>query len=179
MNKESNTDFSFLYLQYEALLNRRQTHHTFIWNVPVILFTAESILWGISFGKVPNEICCFISLISVLVAFASWQQFERGRLMEIADSEQLFAIELIMKSMTGQTARCPVMIVNHNLANRTIFISGKEHKLESYLTQQNQFLRKIPLARIRTFAIWRVMFVVIFLFSLFLFIYNLYMKWPF
>ncbi len=168
MNTEK-PDFSFLLLQYQALSGRQQMHNTFVWNVPALLFTAESILWGISFGDVPNEIRCCISFISALVAFASWQQFERGRLMEIADAEQLYAIEQAMKD----AGIWPLMIVYHKLDKRTLLVSGKEQNLWSNLTQKNYFPRHNPLAHIRTFLVWRVMFAIVFLFSALLFVYNL------
>lgn len=178
MNDNSGIDVSFLEIQYQVLSNRQQIHNELVWNVPALLFTAESILWGISFGDVPDIICCCISFISVLVAFASWQQFERGRLMEIADSEQLYAIEQIIKEMSGPTINRPVMIAHHTLKRRTIFISGEEHNLKLHLDQETKFLYKNPLARLQTFAVWRIMFAVMLTFSIFLFAYSIYTKWP-
>lgn len=163
------TDLSFLLTQYQALTSRQQMHNTFVWNVPALLFTAQSILWGISFGDVAKEVRCCIAFVSVLVAFASWQQFERGRLMEIADAEQLYAIEELIRNMGVG----PVMTVYHKLDQRTIFISGEEQKLWGYLQEKNYFPRHNPLARVRTFLVWRVMFAVMLLFSIFLFVYNL------
>lgn len=169
MNAGRGPDLDFLILQYQVLSNRQQMHNTFVWNVPALLFTAESILWGVSFGGAPHEIRCCISFISALVAFASWQQFERGRLMEIADAEQLYSIEKMIKGSNNWQS----MIVYHKLNERTIFVSGEEQNLWTYLNQENYFPRFNPLAHIRTFLVWRVMFAIVFLFSTSLFVYNL------
>lgn len=187
MKDKSCFDLSFLQTQYQVLAGKQQMHNTLVWSVPALLFTAESILWGIIFGDLPSGIRCCVSFISALVAFASWQQFERWRLLEVADSEQLCAIEETIRSMAdrsgadpeaSETAELPriipAMIVHHRLGYRTIFIAGgdfcEETILKSYLIQKKH---NVPLGHIPTFFVWRIMFIVITLFSVILFIYNL------
>lgn len=187
MKNKSCFDVSFLQMQYQVLANKQQMHNTLVWSVPALLFTAESILWGIMFENLPDEIRCGVSLISALVAFASWQQFERWRLLEVADSEQLCAIEETIRNMADQSGAfsetgeavepsgiMPAMIVHHRLKYRTIFIAGenfcKEASLESYLIERKH---NNPLGHIPTFLVWRIMFIIVILFSIALFVYSL------
>lgn len=174
-------ELEFLKLQYQVLANRQQSHNAFVWSVPALLFTAESILWSIVLGgAVSGALRCIVSFLSALIAFASWQQFERGRLLEIADSEQLYAIERIMRQLNAGG-----MIIHHTLDRRTIFVDGTEdavsadgvlsktvRTLKTHLEDTVPFARTSLLSRFGTFQVWRVVFIFTFAFSTALFLYQ-------
>lgn len=91
---ESDMDLDFLKLQYQALSNKQISHNDLVWNAPSLLFVAQAFLWSISLNKEVNLVIrCLISVASILIVFASLQNFIRHRVMELADSEQLLAIE--------------------------------------------------------------------------------------
>lgn len=162
-------DVDFLKIQYQVLSNRQQAHNAFVWNVPVLLFAAESFLWDLALDKEsPDIISCIVAFISALIAFASWQQFERGRLMEIADSEQLYAIETALRDIGGGG-----IIIHHTLEYRTTLLDMEESNLKLHLDTHLSFIRHNPLSRFRTFYVWKAAFIIAFFFSLFLLLYNL------
>lgn len=92
---EENKETAFLAEQYQVLSNRRISHNELFWNVPLMFLTAQSFLLILALGgytQIPWEkaIGAFISFV---FGFLSIQVFERNRVMEITDAEQLLDIE--------------------------------------------------------------------------------------
>lgn len=113
----SEDEKDFLIAQYQVLSERRANHNSLLWSVPSWLFVAQAFLWNIGLDKsVPNAIRIVISVISVIIGFATWQCFERNRLMEIVDTEQMYMIETIFRRMNEHT---PILVVSHKLSKRT------------------------------------------------------------
>lgn len=78
--------------------------------------------------------------------------------METVDSEQLYAIDTLMKENTQSEKKPMVMIVHHNLETRTVFINGKEYKLETHLGANNPLYQSSSLGQKKTFYVWDKMF---------------------
>jgi len=172
---KKDVDLDFLKLQYQVLSSKQISHNSLVWNAPSLLFVAQTFLWDISLkSEIDIVIRCCVSLMSILVAFSSLQYFIRNRLMEIADCEQLRAIELLMKERTDVV--CPAMIVSHKLTERTLITSDgkKKEKLEKTV-KENSFYKKHPLSHRKTFPIWEYMLKVVFILSIILFFYNVFL----
>ena len=164
-SKNNKDNFDFLKLQYQVLSNRQVNHNSLLWNTPSLLFVAQAFLWTISLdNEVSPIIRCCISLSSILIGFASLQGFVRNRFLEIADSEQLYAIE---KRMAGE--QYPAMIVHHKMERCTIISDEGTFSLEAALRDRRAFL-----ARFRSFSVWRFVFWVALGLAVVLFFYNLY-----
>lgn len=175
MKNNKDIDLEFLKLQYQVLANRQLSDNELIWNTPTLLFVAETFLWNLAFNERINPILSLlISLFSVVVAWASRQQFIRGRIMEIADSEQLLAIEKLIKEDIRQEKKPIAMIVYHTLYKRTVLIKGKERSLELRLKDCNEMYRNSSLAQKRTFVVWDKMFLLMQLLSIVLSLYNVF-----
>lgn len=175
--EEDEVSMDFLIAQYEALSNMKISHNALVWNAPSLLFVAQAFLWGISLdldNGMNIVIRCIISFASILIAFASLQNFIRLRRMEVADAKQLEAIELIMRNRAekvGLDKTYMPMIVHQRLNERTkISPDGTE----SMLTEDS-FFRKHSIGRWRTFYVWKFVLEVILLVAIALFVYNLYL----
>ena len=169
---KNNIELDFLKVQYQVLSNKQLSHNSLVWNALSLLFVAIAFLWNIALdNEIHIAIRCVISFVSVLIAFASLQNFIRNRIMEVADSEQLVAIERLMMSRKDITV--PAMIVHHKLSERTMINqSGQnEGKLETILEQNR--LYNYSISHWRTFYIWMILFGVILLITVILFGYNL------
>ena len=169
-----NIDLDFLKLQYQVLSNKQISHNSLVWNAPSLLFVAQAFLWNIALdNNIHIAIRSLISFVSILIAFASLQNFIRNRLMEVADAEQLVAIERLMMNQKGEV--CPAMIVHHKISERTLInIFGKNiGKLEKSL-EGNSLYKRRSIGRWRTFYIWKFLLEVIVLINIVLFSYNLY-----
>lgn len=176
MKSDKNIDFEFLKLQYQVLANRQLSDNELIWNTPTLLFVAETFLWNLVFNERINPILSLlISLFSVIVAWASRQQFIRGRIMEIADSEQLYTIENLIKEDVRQEKKPIAIIIYHTLDRRTVFIKGKERNLEPRLKENNELYKNNSLARKKTFNVWDKMFLLMFWLSIVLSVYNIFL----
>lgn len=124
-NKE--IDFAFIIQQYQVLSDRRINHNTLLWDVPSLLFVAQTFLWTIALSSEINPIIrCAISLISVIIAITSFQAFERNRLMEVVDAEQMYKIERYFKEYCQGNADFPAIIVHHQLKRRTFIFREDE-----------------------------------------------------
>lgn len=174
MKNDKNIDLEFLKLQYQVLSNKQISHNSLVWTAPSLLFVSTAFLWNIALdSNIHIAIRCLTSFLSILISFASLQNFIRNRLMEVADSEQLVAIERLM--MNRKDVVCPAMIVHHKFTERTIInLSGKSMgKLEKIL-EQNSLYKKHLVSRWRTFYLWKFLLGFILLLAIILFIYNLY-----
>lgn len=176
MAKNKDFDLEFLKLQYQVLANRQVSHNTIVWNTPTLLFVAETLLWGLAFNERVHPILCFlISLFSVFAALASMQQFIRGRVMEIADAEQLYSIETLIKENIQSEKKTMVMVVHQTLDKRTVFINGKERNLEERLRTHCQPYKSNSLGRKKMFNVWKKMFVIMLLLSIVLCLYSIFL----
>lgn len=180
--KEDRVSMDFLITQYEALSNRQISHNALVWNAPSLLFVAQAFLWGISldlYNGMNVVIRCIISFASILIAFASLQNFIRLRWMEIADARQLEAIELFMRNRSekiGLDKAYMPMIVHHTLNKRTIISpDGKDGGGLEQVLADDPFFSKCSIGRWRTFNVWKFVLEVILLVAIALFAYNLYL----
>lgn len=180
-SNNDNIDLDFLKLQYQVLSNKQISHNALVWNAPSLLFVAQTFLWNISLNnEISIIIRCLISFVSILIAFASLQNFIRSRWMDVADSEQLVAIEKLMSRKTtdtrGAKANCPAMIVHHIFSERTIITpTGKDGGKLNRILEKNHLFNKHSIGRWRTFYVWKFILEVVILLSTILFIYNLYL----
>ena len=95
----SESSLDFLKLQYQVLSERRINHNSLLWNVPSMLFVAQTFMWTITLNNKNNILIrCGISLLSIIISYISFQMFERNRLMEVADAEQMYSIEEYIKN---------------------------------------------------------------------------------
>ncbi len=132
-------DMEFLKLQYQVLSDRRISHNSLLWNIPSLLFVALTLLWNIALcSDVDIIIRCIVSAISFIVGITAYQTFERVRVMEVADAEQLFLIEKQFRMWNSNSKTCPIMIVNHRLDERTWFSNGKELTLKDFFIKKNK-----------------------------------------
>lgn len=167
-------DLEFLKLQYQVLSDRRISHDSLLWNMPSILFVALTLLWNIALdSKVDIIIRCIVSAVSFLVGLTAYWTFERNRVMEVADAEQMFSIEKLLRTWnveTGDSEKRPILIVNHLLEERTWFSNKKEFPLNDFFIKkpQNPLGRKSPL------KLWRLIFWFFMGLSVLIFLYNLY-----
>lgn len=180
--EEDEVSINFLIAQYEALSNMKISHNALVWNAPSLLFVAQAFLWGISLdldNGMNVVIRCIISFASILIAFASLQNFIRLRWMEIADAKQLEAIELLMRSRAkkvGLDKAYMPMIVHQTLDERTIISTDDvdDGCAEKMLTE-DRFFHKHSVGSWRTFYVWKFVLEVILLVAIALFAYNLYL----
>lgn len=174
MKNENNIDLEFLKLQYQVLSNKQISHNSLVWTAPSLLFVAIAFLWNIALdNKIHPIIRCLISFVSILIAFASLQNFIRNRLMEVADCEQLVAIERLM--MGRKDIVCPAMIVHHKFSERTMInLSRKSIGKVEKILKHHPLYKKHSISRWRTFYVWKFLFKVILLISTILFFHNLY-----
>lgn len=92
---DENKETAFLAEQYQVLSNRRISQNDLFWNVPFVFLTAQSFLLILALGGYSSHpwekaIGAFISFVFGLLSI---QVFERNRVMEITDAEQLLDIE--------------------------------------------------------------------------------------
>lgn len=165
-------ELEFLELQYQVLSEKRVNHNTLLWNVPSLLFVAQAFLWTIALDNTKNLLIrCGISFFSAIIAVASYQLFERNRLMEVIDSEQMYSIEEYIRRKYQASSDFPVMIVSHMLKKRTL-ISGEyatvadfiKHKLKK---DEDSFSQKV------SFSWWKIVFIVAIILAIGISIYNI------
>ncbi len=144
-------NLEFLKIQYQVLLDQQLNHNSIIWNMPSLVFVAQSFLWGISLdGDIELILRCIISFISILVIFVSLQQFSRNRLMEIADSEQLYSIEKKISENLEKKGKYLVLMVHHRLSERTIYEGRTQISLLEKL-EDNKFYQRTKISHLRTY----------------------------
>jgi len=175
-------ELEFLELQYQVLSDRRISHDTLLWNVPSLLFVAQAILWTLALDEAKNPIIrFFISILSIAIAYASYQLFERHRLMEIVDSQQLYSIEEYIRQKYHAINNLPVMTVHHKLSKRSL-ISG-EHKMVTDFIKNHYYYKfhnkKYSLCQQESSSLWRTVFIIVLILSLIIFVYNIVVLIPF
>lgn len=114
---------------------------------------------------------CIISFISILVIFVSLQQFSRNRLMEIADSEQLYSIEKKISENLEKKGKYLVLMVHHRLSERTIYEGRTQISLLEKL-EDNKFYQRTKISHLRTYYLWNFVFWIFLLVSILIFLYN-------
>lgn len=167
--KTHNENYDFIKLQYQILSDKQLNHNSLLWSIPSLLFVAQTFLWNISLDdEMHFAVRCCASLFSILIGFASVQSFIRNRLMEIADCEQLYAIEKFM----AENNCAPVLAVHHQLNKRTTICNGRYYKLADILQNKN-FYKTHSLSHLRTYFVWECVIWITLLLSVILFVYNL------
>lgn len=162
----SNADLDFLIIQYQVLSDRRINHNSMLWDTPPMLFVAQTLLWNISLDTDINVIIrCTVSVVSILIGLASFKNFERHRLMEIADAEQLYSIELQLQKLK----QFPMLMIHHKLDVRTRFEGESTLPLENFL---KKYLKPL-LSKKPSYNMWKVMFSVVLGCSVLIGLYNL------
>ena len=165
-------NLEFLKIQYQVLSDQQLNHNSIIWNMPSLVFVAQSFLWGISLdGDIELILRCIISFISILVIFVSLQQFSRNRLMEIADSEQLYSIEKKISENLEKKGKYLVLMVHHRLSERTIYEGRTQISLLEKL-DDNKFYQRTKISHLRTYYLWNFVFWIFLLVSTLIFLYN-------
>lgn len=165
-------NLEFLKIQYQVLSYQQLNHNSIIWNMPSLVFVAQSFLWGISLdGDIELILRCIISFISILVIFVSLQQFSRNRLMEIADSEQLYSIEKKISENLEKKGKYLVLMVHHRLSERTIYEGRTQISLLEKL-EDNKFYQRTKISHLRTYYLWNFVFWIFLLVSILIFLYN-------
>lgn len=168
-------DFEVLKIQYQVLSERRINHNTLLWNVPSLLFVAQTFLWTLSLDSDKNLFLrCGISILSIIVAYISFQMFKRNRLMEIVDSAQMYSIEKCMQKHTKPND-FPVMIIHHKLEKRTL-ISGKYKQVSDFINNNPDYKnqnKKKSLCQMSSVRLWKTIFISMIVLSCFIFGYNL------
>lgn len=191
------SDLDFLKLQYQVLSERRINHNTLLWNVPSMLFVAQAFLWTIAVNNDNNVIIRFpVSLLSIVISYISYQQFERNRVMEVVDSEQMYSIETFFQTQKGKEKSNQTMIIHHKLSMRTLicgkykFISefldnhpdyGEEKAEEEETVEKSSNEKKSSKLWKKAFSklwkkesskLWRIVFIFFFILSLVIALYN-------
>lgn len=167
---DGNVDLDFLKIQYQALSDRRINHSSMLWSMPSLLFVAQALLWNIALNnEISIAIRCVISTVSILVGVITLHSFERHRLMEVSDAEQLYSIELLLHELNSAPNKRPVLTIHHTLENRKRFENGIEKPLEDFLPKPSL------LGRQPAFKLWRFMFKCIIVITVVIAIYNFFL----
>lgn len=111
------------------LCERRFNHNSLLWNVPSLVFVAQTFIWTLSLDSdISAFLRCIISFLSIVIALISFQMFERSRLMEMVDAEQMYSIEKYFEIQNYEKKNSAVMIIHHRLDKRTL-IDGRYGQL--------------------------------------------------
>ena len=143
-NKSNNSsDLDFLKIQYQVLSNRQLSHDNMIWNVPSLLFVAQSLLWTIALDTDTHLVMrCLVSIISTITAFLSLQLFQRNRLMEIVDNEQLYSIEQFFARLADEKNAQSAVIIHHQLGKRTVVFEKGSKTIMEVLEEKDFFSQR-------------------------------------
>lgn len=173
---ESINELEFLGLQYQALSADRVNHNTLLWDVPSLLFVAQTVLWTLALDESKRILIRFcISIFSIVTAYASYQLFERHRLMEVVDAEQMYSIEEYIKQRHQAISDVPVMIIHHKFDKRTL-ISGNNSNIKDFI--RNHYYYKFhndkdSLCQQESSSIWKWIFWLMLGNSFLIFLLNL------
>lgn len=167
-----NVDLDFLKIQYQVLSDRRINHNSMLWSMPSLLFVAQALLWSIALDDNINlAIRCIISTISILVGVITLHSFERHRIMEISDAEQLYSIELLLHELNSTINKYPILTIHHTIQKRKRFENGIEKPLEDFVPKPSL------LGRQPAFKLWKFMFKSIIVISVLIAVYNFFFLW--
>lgn len=170
-SEDKSKDLDFLKIQYQVLSNRQISHNGMMWNTPSLLFVAQSLLWTIALSAEIHLIMrCLMSLISSIMGFMSLQLFQRYRLMEIIDSEQLYSIEKLFAQSNNEK---PAVIIHQQIDKRTLISENGSMSIMETLQKQD-FFSKGHLVHMKSFKLWLVAFWMIFGLSIVISLYNIY-----
>ncbi len=171
--KEAPAELEFLEVQYQVLSDRRINHNALLWNVPSLLFVAQTFLWTLALDSAKNAVIrLIISILSIMTAYVSYQLFERNRLLEVIDSEQMYSIETYIHE---KYYTLPVMFIHHKADRRTL-ISG-EHKTVTDFIHHHSYYRlhkdKHCLCQQESSTLWKIIFILTLVISVVISMYNL------
>lgn len=178
----SESSLDFLKLQYQVLSERRINHNSLLWNVPSMLFVAQTFMWTITLNNKNNILIrCGISLLSIIVSYISFQMFERNRLMEVVDAEQMYSIEEYIRKRSPRENTIPILIIHHKLSARTL-IDGRFDMISDFISAHpyyRQHNKKISLWKKASSDLWKIVFIFFFALSCVIFLYNFvdFLKW--
>lgn len=166
-------DLDFLKLQYQVLSDRRINHNTLLWNVPSMFFIAQTFMWTIAISDCNNVfIRCGISLLSIIVSYISYQLFERSRLMEVLDAEQMYSVEKYFEIRYG---KANIMIIHNKPSERTLF-GGTCTKITDFINNHSYYKhhnKKSSLCQKVSSDLWKIVFVCFFIMSCAILVYNI------
>lgn len=169
-------NLDFLKLQYQVLSERRINHNTLLWNVPSLLFVAQAFLWTLALNDENNElICCGISLLSLLISYIAYQLFERNRLMEVVDAEQMYSIEKYIKNQNNVENPIPIMIIHNKISERTL-IDGRYNMITDFLNYHPYYKhhnKKSSLCKKASSELWKILFILMTILSCAILLYNI------
>lgn len=159
-SNESIDELEFLKLQYQVLSERRINHNTLLWNVPSILFVALASLWTLALDSTKNLfVRLILSIFSIIITYSSFQLFERHRLMEVVDAEQMYSIEEYIRQKHHTTSNTPIMIVHHKLEKRTLIV-GENRTVTDFINSHKYYKHKDKnsLCKMESYLLWKVIF---------------------
>lgn len=170
-------NLDFLQIQYQVLSERRINHNSLLWNVPSLLFVAQTFIWTLALdGKIPALLRCIISFLSILVAIISFQLFERHRLMEIIDSAQMYSVEKYIENQNCKKKNYAVMIIHHRLDKRTL-IDGRYETVSDFINNHPYYKKhnqKSSFCQLSSARLWKVIFITMIILSCLIFLYAIW-----
>lgn len=169
------SDLDFLKIQYQVLSDRRINHNTLLWDVPSLLFVAQTFLWTLALDDEKNLfIRLGISILSIITAYVSFQMFERHRLMEVVDAQQMYSIEKYFKNLNCEASDSQIMIIHHQLDKRTL-IDEKCNTVSDFIAGHSYYKnhnKKSSLCQKHSAYLWKVIFIFMLVVSSLIFVYN-------
>ena len=145
-NELINENEQFLISQYHILSDRRISHNELFWEVPLMFFTAQAFLLMITLGSgVVWWSRAIAAFISFLFGLLSIQVFERDRIMENIDAEQLYDIENFFY-LQGKK----VSFIHHKPSKRTYL--HNESILDRFEKQDKWKI----LNRVSSYELWKI-----------------------
>lgn len=169
-------DLDFIKLQYQVLSERRINHNTLLWNIPSMLFVAQAFMWTIALDDKNHVLIrCGISLLSIAISYISYQMFERNRLMEVVDAEQMYSIEEYIKKHNNEVNTIPVLIIHNRLEMRTL-IDGRFDMITDFMNYHSYYKhhnKKSSLCKKVSSNLWKTLFIFFLILSCAIFLYNI------
>lgn len=103
-----------------------------------------------------------ISIFSIAIARASYQLFERHRLMEVVDAEQMYSIEEYLKQKFNRISNSPIMIVHHKFEKRTLII-GENRTIIDFINNHKYYKHKDEnsLCKKESSLVWKTIFILV------------------
>lgn len=140
-----------------------------------MLFVAKTFMWTIALNDENGVLIRFgVSLLSIIISYVSFQMFERNRLMEVVDAEQMYSIEEYIKSCSDGGDAIPIMIIHHKLSARTL-IDGRYNMVSDFIDNHpyyKQHNKKSSLWKKASSDLWKGVFICFLVLSCVIFFRN-------
>lgn len=167
-----NDPYDFLKVQYDSLFDRYNEHNSILWSTPTMLFVGQTLLWTLALDtNVTLIFRVLISLVAVFVSVMAFQLYLRNRKMLIVDARQLYSIENYMIEEQQNAIKISTTVDKRSFMPSKENRSFKKNPLGDSWTQRRKLL--IWASNKNSFSTWIVAFILFFVVSLLMFIYNL------